>query len=252
MRALLGFVLAFMLAAGCGSSDNGGGGQAGGSSGGGQGGAVAQGGKSVEAGAGGAIGVGGTGHGAEGGAATEVGGASEAGSPSVVGGANDAGGVGGADSAGAPAVVDPCAGKTCDGHGSCAAGTCSCNAGYDSATACASCSAGYVGYPNCVTFPVCNTYENFFDGSVCRGCKAADTTICTSDGAGHDLCFCAKPCPGNTCPSLQGVQGQCRSGDVDRCFLSCAIANGGTGTGCPTGFTCRVFAGAGDAACIQD
>jgi hypothetical protein len=250
MKALLGFVLAIVLAVGCGSSEKSGGGPVGGGAGGGHGGALGQGGKSVQGGSSGGPGV--SGMTAEGGAATEAGGASEAGGLSGVGGASDASGAGGADAAGAPTVSDPCQGKTCGGHGSCSGGTCSCTVGYAAATGCTSCSAGYVGYPNCVTYPVCNTYENFLSGSVCRECKAEDTTVCVSDPAGHDLCFCAKACPSNTCPSLQGVEGECRSGDINRCFLSCAIADGGKNTGCPSGFTCRVFAGGGDAACIQD
>lgn len=251
MKAPLSFVLLVVLAIGCGS-DAGGNGDASAAGGAGQGGAAELG----EAGA--SPGAGGAERGDAGGpAAPSMGGGDESGGAVDSGGAYDSGGAtqagaGGLDSAGAEAAPDTCDGKTCNGHGACAAGVCSCETGYAAGLECGGCSDGYTGYPSCVTFPLCKTYENFLDGAVCRGCAAENTTICTSDGAGHDLCFCAKACPDNTCPSLQGVPGQCRSGDVGRCFLSCPIENGGTSAGCPAGFTCRVIAGGGDATCIQN
>lgn len=255
MKWVLSLVLPVVVAVGCGSGEGGGGGHAGAPAEGGaaEGGAADGGAARTASGAGGAEPDGAGGQAAEsiGGETVAAGGATASAGAGDSGGATQAG-AGGFDSAGAPAAPDPCDGKTCNGHGACVAGVCSCETGYAAASDCASCSGGYTGYPSCVMYPLCKTYENFFDGSVCRGCSDEDLTICASDGVGHDVCFCAKPCPSNTCPSLQTVPGQCRSGSTDLCFLSCEVANGGTSTGCPAGFTCRVIGGGGDATCIQD
>ena len=249
MKRWLAVTVVLGWAVACGSNESGSDGQAGGATHGGAG-ASGVGGKATPAGAAGKPAVSGAANaGGVSSAGVAVGGGSAEGGIGDAGGTSD--GAAGAEAAAGAGAADPCAGKTCSGHGSCAGGTCSCSAGYDVNADCGSCSAGYTGYPNCHPFPVCNSYENFLTGSVCRDCMPDDVTVCAAKAGGGDSCFCAKKCPGDACPALQAVQGQCLDGTTKLCYLLCALKDAGSSKGCPTGFTCTALDG-GSATCIQD
>ena len=80
----------------------------------------------------------------------------------------------------------------CNGHGTCAAGACTCSTGYAGA-ACDSCNTGYgySGYPNCTQYTVsCGPSPTGKGGDMCdvpagtfpMGCLSAVDTKCYSDG----------------------------------------------------------------------
>jgi len=78
------------------------------------------------------------------------------------------------------AGVDPCqTTPPCNDHGTCPAGTCSCNTGYIGAS-CDTCAFAYTGYPSCTVVTPTITNLNV-DCSSTGGCKSGNTYPVTWD-----------------------------------------------------------------------